>query len=110
MTTTNTTLKPAAAAAVVAVHSAQQQSQSIIDSQAQQIQQLESRIHDLEAAIHSSPVEVANADGSPTKVSLGELLHSKDETIAAKNDVIQKQQELIDLWKQKYHENWCTIL
>ena len=107
MTTTDTAPQPAT---VVAVHNVQQQSQSIIDSQAQQIQQLESRIHDLEAAIHSSQVEVVNADGSPAKVSLGELLQAKDETLAAKSDVIQNQQELIALWKQKYHENWCAIL
>ena len=96
---------------VVAVHNADnEQSKSIIHSQARQIEHLESRINDLEAAIHSSPVEIANADGSPTKVSLGEILKAKDETIAAKNEVIQQQQELADLWKQKYHENWCTIL
>ena len=34
----------------------------------------------------------------------------KDETIAAKAEVIERQKELIELWKRKYHENWCTIL
>ena len=75
------------------------------DPKADQIQRLETRIRDLEAALHSAPVEV-----EPGQIALGDLLRAKDETIAAKAEVVERQKELIELWKRKYHENWCAIL
>jgi len=50
------------------------------DQKADQIQRLETRIKDLEAAVHSAPVEV-----EPGQIALGDLLRAKDETIAAKS-------------------------
>ena len=75
------------------------------ESQALQIQRLEARIAELETALSSAPVEV-----EPGQISLGRLLRAKDETIAAQAELIERQRQLTELWKGKYHESWCTIL
>ena len=75
------------------------------ESQALQIQRLEARIAELETALSSAPVEV-----EPGKIALGEILRAKDETIAAQAELIERQRQLTELWKGKYHESWCAIL